>query len=171
MWRKQTVPRSVADALALDRGERILATATDVSGRWVVATDRALYLPEDAAPPHRIPWERVEHAEWDRDAEVLRVTETAALGDQLPVFVLRFDPPDPRLLPLVRERISASVVVEQHVRIRGTQGVRVIARRPLDNAGDLVWALVFDDELDPEDRETLAAAERALASVRAEVEP
>jgi hypothetical protein len=171
VWRKQTVPRTVADTLALERGERILATATDVSDRWVVATDRALYLPTDGTTSHRIPWERVEHAEWDRDAEVLRVTETAPLGDQLPVFVVRFDPPDGRLLPLVRERISASVVVEQHVRLQGKQGVRVIARRPLGRAGDLVWAVAFDDDLDPQDQDTRAAAERALAAVRAEVEP
>lgn len=141
-----------------------------MSGTWVVGTDRAMYLPESGGSYHRIPWEQVEHAGWERDAEVLRVTGTAPLGETLPVWVLRFEQPDQRLLALVRERISASVVVEQRVAL-GNGGVRVIARRRPGSADDLVWAVAFDDALDPSDPETLAAAEQALASVRSEVEP
>jgi hypothetical protein len=35
----------------------------------------------------------------------------------------------------------------------------------------MLWALAFDEGLDPADPDILAAAERALDGVRAEVEP
>ncbi len=172
MRRWQNLPREVADSLALERRERVLASSSDVSGKWVVASNLALYLPDsDASTSHRIAWEDVERAEWDRDAEVLRVTETAPLGERTPHWVVRFDPPDARFLALLRERISATVVLEQHVRLRGRSGVRVIARRRAGGTGDLLWALAFDEEVDPHDPEIRAGAERALAAARIEVEP
>jgi hypothetical protein len=173
VWRRHGVPGPVVEALGLPRGERVLAGGEDVSGRWVVGTDRALYLPASAdKPPNRLAWEQVDHADWDREAELLRVTATAPFGEPLPAWTLRFDKPDPRLLQLVRERISASVVVEQHVRLQGSRGVRVIGRRQPAGAGDdLVWALAFDEDVDVNDPAVRSAAEDALAAVRAEVEP
>jgi hypothetical protein len=182
----------VTDALQLGRGERVLATSRDSDERWVVGTDRTLCLPTADGTYDRIPWELVEHAEWDRDTEVLRVTGTAPLGEQLPVWSLSFAGPDSRLLSLIRERITASVVVDQRVSLRAPLGVRVIARRPpariedpgiagdpgmagdpgsAGPAGGMLWALAFDEGLDPADPDILAAAERALDGVRAEVEP
>lgn len=177
--RRQSPPREVTNALALRPRERILASAADASGAWIIATERALYLPERddgvKGPHHGIPWEQVEHAEWDRESERLRVTQAAPLGERMRSWALRFDPPDQRLLALIRERITASVVVEQHVPLRGDLGVRVIARRPPAAAPgadtDLVWAVAFDEGVDPGDPELLAAAQRALDSVRAEIEP
>ncbi len=162
----------MTDSLALERHERILAAGSDVSGRWVVATNLAIHLPgESGAPHHRVPWEQVEHAEWDRDAELLRVTETAPLGEPQPTSTFRFEQPDVSLLGLIRERITASVVFEQRVALRGRRGIRVIARRAPGVGTALLWAVAFDEGIDPDDPEILAAAERALAAVRAEVEP
>lgn len=198
--RRPSVPREVLAALALARRERVLAAALDTSGRWVVATDQALHLPmhasgtlrPEAGPAgvavdeptpsegvrsterlayRRIPWEQVERAEWDRDADLLRVVETAPLGQRMPTWSLRFERADDRFLRLVRERITASVVVDRRVPIQGRHGVRVIARRGPSIDAELVWAVAFDEELDPSDPEILAAAEEALAAVRAEVEP
>lgn len=176
--RRQTPPREVKNALALRPHERILAAARTATEEWVVATDRRLYLPEPGGADtyQGIPWEQVEHAEWDREEEILRVTAAAPLGQPMPTWRLRFDPPDQRLLALIRERITASVVTERHIPLRGRLGVRVIARRP--PAGDpdaadggIVWALAFDEGLDPNDPDVLDAAHRALATVRAEIEP
>ncbi|MEQ7125032.1 hypothetical protein ABN034_10970 [Actinopolymorpha sp. B11F2] len=189
----------MTDSLQLERGERVLATSRDTAERWVVGTDRTLFLPTAEGAYDRIPWEQVEHAEWDRDTEVLRVTGTAPLGERLPVWTVSFAEPGSRLLSLIRERITASVVVDQRVSLRGPLGVRVIARRPPAKLADLgmagepatelsgaagqpgtagepgtggmVWALAFDEGLDPADPEILAAAERVLDGVRAEVEP
>jgi hypothetical protein len=124
-------------------------------------------------PPayRRIGWEQVERAEWDRDTDLLRIVETAPLGHRMPVWSLRFQRADDRFLRLVRERITASVVVDRRVPIRGQHGVRVIARRAARVDAELVWAVAFDEELDPGDPDILAAAEQALAAVRAEVEP
>jgi hypothetical protein len=202
--RRHGLPRDVADSLELERGERVLATSRDTAERWVVGTDRTLFVPTADGAYDRIPWELVEHAEWDRDSQVLRVTGTAQLGERLPVWTLGFAQPDSRLLALIRERITASVVVDQRVSLWGPLGVRVIARRPPakladlgmageagaanlpgiagqpstagtagapGTAGGMVWALAFDEGLDPADPEILAAAERALDRVRAEVEP
>lgn len=119
----------------------------------------------------RIAWEQIERAEWDRDTDLLRVVETAPLGQRMPVWSLRFQRADDRFLRLIRERITASVVVDRRVPIRGRHGVRVIARRAAQVDAELVWAVAFDEELDPSDPEILAAAEEALAAVRAEVEP
>lgn len=151
----------------------------------MAGTDRALYVPRTppnvsgAAPKaetadmsegfDRLPWERIERAEWDREAEVLRITEFAPFGERTPQRVLRFDRSE-RLLQLIRERVTASVVYSTHVPIRDGRGVKVVARRPPGTNADLLWSVVFDEGLDPSDPEIKEAAERALREVRAEVE-
>ena len=58
----------------------------------------------------------------------LRVVEVGTWGE--PRAEHRFASPSPgRLLELVRERVTASVVLQRHVPVRGRAGVRVIARR------------------------------------------
>lgn len=170
--------KQVRQALRLEAGERILAAADDVHGRSVVGTDLALHVPagEGSITPEgelayeRIPWEQIERAEWDREAEVLRVTRTAPFGEPMPVRVLRFEHSD-RLLGLIRERVTASVVVDRWVALRGDLGIRVVARRRPVGAAEMVWSMVFDEGLDPSDLSVRDAAETALAEVRGEVEP
>lgn len=177
MWPRRQLPSNVRRSLPLGRGERILAAAPNQADRWVVATGRALYLPTaDPDPPayRRQPWERVDRAEWDRDAEVLRIVEDAAFGEKLPVtsLILGGDrAAQDRLLAVIRERITASVVVATHVGLRGDLGVRVVGRRAPGQDDDLTWSVVFDSGLDPDLPGVLDDAERALADVRSEVEP
>lgn len=75
-----------------------------------------------------------------------------------------------RLLRLIRERVTASVIVSQHVPLDGPRGVRVVARRPPGTAEELTWSMLFDEGVDPSDPAVLDAAEEALSAVRAEVE-
>ncbi len=171
MRRHRDLPKDIKDTLPLERGERVLAAAPDANQRWSAGTDRALYLPGDDGSSIRIPWQQIEHAEWDQDAEILRVTESAPFGEQLPLRVVRLEEPPTRLLSLIRERVTASVVVSQHVPLRGPVGVRVVARRRPGSDEPLVWSVAFDEGLDPDAPGVLDAAEGALTEVRGQVEP
>ena len=53
---------------------------------------------------------------------------SARWGEQRPEHAFAIDEPG-RLLELVRERVTASVVLQRHVPVDGRRGVRVIARR------------------------------------------
>lgn len=174
MLRRQRPPREVRELLPLQRGERILVSSPDVHGRWLVATDRALHVPASEGDSfERIPWEQVERGEWDHEADILRIRRIAPFGEPVDEKVLRLEHSEP-LLRLIRERVTASVIISQHVPLPGAsyggRGVRVVARRPPGSAEELTWSLVFDEGLDPSDPAVLDLAEQALSAVRGEVE-
>jgi hypothetical protein len=153
-------PRRVA-------GERVLAAATAPEGE-LAGTRDALLLPDGT----RLPWERVEAADWDRDTATFRVTAVADWGEATPSYAFTLDEPD-RLLQLVRERVTASIVLQRHVPITGAadggRGVRVIARRAPGGARELSWFFEYDAGLDPDDPFVAHAAQEALAAARDEV--
>lgn len=156
--------RRVED-VALDDGERTLAAASSPAGP-VVATDRRLLIPVPGGY-HSISWDRVDRARWDGDAEVLVVAETAPLGS--PHRDHRLSVEDPRrLLDVVREQVTASVVITRYVPVNGSLGVRVTGRRRGDSLG---WVVAVDDGLRIDDPEVRRHVDAAVAQVRAEVEP
>ena len=104
-------------------GERPLASATSSGGVVVSGTRDSLLIGE-----LRIPWEQIENADWDPDTSLLRVAEVGTWGEQRPVHDLTLDEPG-RLLELIRERVTASIVLQRHVPVRGRKGLFVIARR------------------------------------------
>lgn len=144
-------------------GERTLADATATDGVVVSGTRDALLIGE-----RRIPWERIESADWDRDSSLLRVAEVGTWGEQRPVHELSFEEPG-RLLELVRERITASIVLQRHVPIRGSAGVFVIARRAPRGNAPIQWIYEYQEGIDPADPVVRLAAEAALAAARDEV--
>ncbi|WP_435747112.1 hypothetical protein [Nocardioides sp. SYSU DS0663] len=149
--------------VAVRRGERLLAW-TDTSQGPVGGTREALYL-----PGCRIPWELVEAATWDVDTGELVVREVGTWGEVRPVH--RFSVAEPgRLLQLVRERVTASIVLQRHVPVDGRRGVRVVARRAPTGDRALSWVYEFDEGVDPDDPAVRAAADQALVAARAEVE-
>ncbi|GAA5150777.1 hypothetical protein GCM10023340_28530 [Nocardioides marinquilinus] len=151
--------------LPVGSGERLLAWAHTTDGGAVGGTRDAFYLPE------RLPWEQVEAADWDVDTTTLTVTEVGRWGEVRPRHRLELDDPD-RLLQLVRERVTASVVLVRHVPVDGRRGLRVVARRApgrLDGPDDLAWVYEFDAGVDPDDPAVRLAAAEALAAARAEV--
>lgn len=151
------VPAHVRDALALHGHERVLASAVSGDADHLVATDQALHLPATDGY-ERIGWERVEQAEWSESELHLRV-----LGERR----ARTYPVDhPGSLPeLVQERVTASIVVNEYVRLDGQRGVRILARRRADMR-ELSWSMVFDHSLDPDDPKVRRVAEEALATIR-----
>lgn len=154
-------------SLALEAGERPLAWASDGEGQWYVGSRRALHVCAEG-DCRRLPWETVERAEWDREAEHLEVVELADFGTPKPTHRAALQEPE-RLLQLVRERITASVVMTHFVAVQGKRGITVVARRAPHSNGPLLWSVVVDRRLDETSALVIAAAEQGLEQARAEI--
>jgi hypothetical protein len=139
---------------ALERGERILAHAATRDGSYVVATERALHLPEGI----RLPWERVEQAAW-RDGWL----HVRAVGASAEHHIRLTNPGS--VPEAVQERVTATIAVNHQATLPGGGHVRIVGRRP--PGGDTVrWTFVFDAGLDPNDPDLRAQAGRLLAALR-----
>jgi hypothetical protein len=166
LFRRGGVPAEALAALGVQRSDHVIASARTRDGRWVVATAEDLIVgPLPAAASNgdvrRWPWERIGAAAWRDDA----LEVSASVQYQSPQrLVLRFDEPG-RLPEAVRDRVTASIVVNEHVRIDGRRGVRIVGRR---RAGqdELVWTLAFDRGLDADDPWIRGRAEEELARLR-----
>lgn len=165
-WRREQ------HGLRLRRGEKVLAWGRAADGSVVAGTRDALLWAEPPAgrpaedEPLRLPWEQVEAADWDRDTEVLRVSEVGTWGAARPAHTWTFSEHPDRLLALVRERVTASVVAQRHVAVTGRRGLRVIARRAPSGRGEVVWVYEFDEGVDPDDPGVRDAARRGLDEAR-----
>jgi hypothetical protein len=144
-------------------GERSLASATSTDGTVVSGTRDALLI-----GGLRIPWEQIESADWDLDSSLLRVAEVGSWGEQRPVHDLLLTEPG-RLLELIRERITASIVLQRHVPVNGRKGVFVIARRAPRGDSPIQWIYEYQEGVDPADPDVRRAAEAGLAAARDEV--
>jgi len=146
----------------------LLAWASLADGGWVGGTRDALYL-----PGARVPWEQVQAADWDRDNGLLRVSEVGTWGEQRPEHVLTIPDAEAkdadRLLQLVRERVTASVLLSRHVPVSGRRGVRVVARRAPSGRSEILWTYEYDAGVDPDNPFVRAAAESALSAAQADV--
>lgn len=161
------MPDDVRADLPLEPGERVLAAAADDLGSWVVGTDRALHVP---APDgwRVLAWQRVDRAGWDRETERLEVVEVADFGAPQPRHELALSDPS-RLLDLVRDRVTASVLLTRHVPVAGSRGLKVVARRSPTGRGEVDWSCWLDDGLDPDDPEVRRAVQEGLAAGRSEL--
>ncbi|MBZ5735836.1 hypothetical protein K8Z61_15185 [Nocardioides sp. TRM66260-LWL] len=135
-------PRSPTGPLARLRrrgrpdGERPLASARTTHGAEVHGTRDALVLPD-----RRLPWEDVADAAWDADDDALTVRTTGGETLRLPLDDAG------RLLQLVRERVTRSVVLRRQRSVAGRLGVAVSVRRRGD--GSLLLVEEIDAGLDP----------------------
>ncbi len=152
-------------ALEVAPGERLLAWAETDRGP-IGGTRDAFYAA--GAEPVRVPWEQIEAADWDMDAGQLTVTEVGQWGQPRPEHVFALAEPG-TLLQLVRERVTASVVLQRHVAVHGRRGVRVIARRAPHGTRPLAWFFAYDAGVDPADPEVRQAAGEAMAAAQSEV--
>lgn len=130
---------------------RFLAAATATDGTVVGGARGALSVGERV-----LPWEQIRSATWDADTAVL----TVMVGQD--TIALAFGDGADRLLALVRERITASVVLQ-----RPFPGGRVVARRGLTGERTLAWQVEYDAAVPS--RQDEAAATAALAHARADV--
>ena len=72
------------------------------------------------------------------------------------------------LLELLRARVTASIVLQRRVPVRGRLGLTVIGRRS-PAGGPVSWMHAYDAGLDPDDPEVVAVADLALLQARSEV--
>jgi hypothetical protein len=156
LFRRSNPPARAVELVAA--GERLLSWATVPGGSVVVASDRALYLPT-AHGAERIPYETVQTATWDDP-----LLTVILVGDGGRGRTLRLE--ETGSLPaVVRERVTSTVVVTERVRLTGSQGALVIARRP-PGSDEVVWQVVFDAGLDASDPGLRAEAAQAVERVR-----
>ncbi|AYY14023.1 hypothetical protein EF847_16250 [Actinobacteria bacterium YIM 96077] len=144
----------------LEPGERVLARASGPDGE-VSATNRRLIWPDGS-----IHWYEIERASWDGDAAHLLVTPVATSEHAGPYRLVLNEPT--RLVDVVREQVTASVVITRHVPLSGEHGVQVTGRRRAD--GSLVWNAVVDAALDLDDPQLRTRLDAAITTVRSEIE-
>jgi hypothetical protein len=146
----------------------VLAQAEARDGTWVLGTRRRLVLvPPGETDVRAIPWEEVEDAAWDTEASRLRLSEVGEFGQVRPAYSFEMEEPA-RLLQLVRERVTASILLQRRVRVRDRRAITVIGRRSPEG-GEVRWMHAYDPGLDPDDPEVRSAADAALAAAMAEV--
>ena len=161
-WRKDKIPAEALAAFDAQADERVLGAAQSTGDHrgWVLATDRALVLGRNV----RIPWIRVVRAGWNAPVMEVLYQEVSAGPTKLVRLVMQ----DPgKVSVVVRDRVTASVVSQQHVPlVEDGTGARMVSRRdPV--TGEVTWAVVFDVGLDPGDPDLRAKAEAALTDLRA----
>lgn len=173
--RSEHVPSDRLAAARLEKGEKVLAGTVDRAGSWLLGTRDALVIvppqaPDQAAEPvqTRIPWQQVERADWSREEQRLRLNEVGEFGRVRPEYVFEIDDPG-LLLELIRERVTASVVLQRRVPVSGKKGLMVIARRAPRGDGEITWAYEFDPGIDPDDPAVMAAAGRGLDAAAEEL--
>jgi hypothetical protein len=167
---RAAVPDDVRQRAGLGRGARVLASARSADGTWLLGTrDALVVLPggADRADPAVVPWQRVAAAEWSKDEDRLRVTEVAEFGAVPATRVFTVSEPG-LFLQLVRERVTASILLQRWAPVRGRHGLTVIARRP-PQGGETTWAVELDPGLAPDDPLVREAADRALGEAQAEL--
>lgn len=167
---RSAVPAEVAAQVE----DRALAAAEAVDGTWLVGTRSELVLIAPAAGgpapvETHVPWERVEGADWDRDQSRLRVTEIGRYGEPRPSYVFTLPELEPAgLLQLIRERVSASVVLQRGQLVDGKRGFKIVGRRP-PVGGPISWMFEYDEGIDPDDPAVVEAAEALLRRAREDV--
>lgn len=161
-WRRATSP-----SVEVARGEKVLASAAAADGTVLAGTRDAFYVVA-AGETRRVPWEQVESAHWDRETDAFRLFEVGSWGEQRPVHAVTLTEPG-RLLELVRERVTASVVLQRHVPVAGRRGLRVIARRAPSGSGAVQWVYEYDEGVDPDDETVREAARDALEVMHRDV--
>ena len=174
--RSVDVPVEVLAAASLAPGEKVLAGTRASDGTWLLGTrDALLVVPAPVEPAvegkparTRIPWESIERADWDRDEERLVVSEVGEFGRVRPQHTFAVSEPG-LLLELLRERVTASVVLQRRVLTHGKRGLFVIGRRAPAGGGEVQWAYQFDAGVDPEDPAVITAAEEGLRGAQAEL--
>jgi hypothetical protein len=163
--RDLAAPAEVVARAGLASGDKVLAASPTRDGRWLLATRRTLVVVGDAV--ETIPWQQVEAADWSRDEDRLRVSEVGEYGEQRPVHEFALDEPG-KFLPLLRERVTASVVLQRRVVVRGKLGLSVVARRVPDT-GEITWAYELDAGLDADDPEVRRLAQLGLRAAAEEL--
>jgi hypothetical protein len=141
---------------------RPLAAVEARDGTWVAGTREGFHaVRPDGSTEVSLRWEEVQRADWDRDTETLKVVAVSEYGRPVTAYSFVLTEPG-AVLPLVRERVTASVLLQRRVDLERKRGFSVIGRRSPTGRGEVTWAFEFDRGVDPDDPAVEAAAEAAL---------
>ena len=161
-WRRRDVPGWVRAAVP----GRVLAASEAADGTWLAGTRDALHAVSEAGTlTLALPWDRVHRADWVLDSSTLRVEPVEDYGTRVTPATFVLNEPV-LLLQLVRERVTASILLQRRVEVAPRRGLSVIARRAPSGHGEVTWAYELDAGVAPADPAVMAAAERAHAEAR-----
>jgi hypothetical protein len=166
-WSRSRLPAAIAEHLDLGLGERILAEAEGSKGQWLVGTERALYLCDEESS-RRLPWEQVERAEWKSETATVAIVEVSGWGQPETRTEVELAERG-RLMELLRERVTKSVVVQVYASVYGRRGLTVVGRRTPSGEGEVQWSYVLAEGLDPADPLVDAVAQRTLIEAQTEL--
>lgn len=160
--------RTPQPVVPVTTGERVLASTTAADGTVLAGTRDAFYVAVPGEEVWRLPWEQVEAADWDQASDTFRLSEVGTWGERRREVVAQLADPG-KLLALVRERVTASIVLQRHVSVTSRRGLRVIARRAPHGDQPVQWIFEYDEGVDPEDPAVVEAARAALAQAQQDV--
>lgn len=152
---------SVPDGVSLERGERVLATGV-ADDATVVITSRRLVVPGGDLDEGR-PWHLVDGGRWDPEESVLSVSwvDGSAPG--------RWHLMSPGGVPdAFHERVNASVLLVEQVRIDPTRRARVVLRKDLTTDRVIAQTIVAKG-CDPDDPQLVAVTEEVAARLAEQV--
>ena len=135
-----------------------LAWGATAAGDPVIATVSCLVI--GGQSPHAIPWHLIDKATWNPPSFDLRYRSAAGAPRTLRVELDSVG----KLPPVVRERVTKSVVISRRLPLEGESGAVVAARR--DPSGTVHWTVTFDPGLDATDPVLQQRAREALAELR-----
>lgn len=148
-----------AKLLKVPKSERIMATALgpkNYEPPVVIATEMALYFATNTEPD-RVAWTEIAKATWEEPWMEITTNEN--------VLVKLYLDPCGQVPPIVRDRVSASVLFRETLALDIGGSVTAIGRRD-PNSSEISWLIEFHGELDPSDPLTAASADRALEQLR-----
>jgi hypothetical protein len=161
---RQSLPREIARRI----DGRALAVAETADGTWLVGTRRELTV-VGSDDVRRIPWEQLQAADWDREESRLRFSEIGEFGRPRPAYSFALPDAEPRLLlQLIRERVTASIVLQRRHVVAAKRGFTVVGRRS-PTGGPIGWMVEYDDGVDPDDPAVAQAADALLERAREDV--
>ncbi|WP_338747967.1 hypothetical protein [Janibacter alittae] len=162
-WLKVLKNKAVAvpSDVELQSGERVLATAATDDGTLVI-TSRRLIAPGAGAAGGK-PWHLVDSGRWEPEGSVLVVSWVdGSTGGQWHLT-------DPGGVPdAFHERVNASVLLVEHVRLDRSRRARVVLRKDLTTDAVLAQTIVARG-CDPDDAELVAVTEQVAARLAEQV--
>lgn len=155
--------------VAVEQGEKVLAEApAQVGGESVTVAGTTLAFYVQGREVRRWPWETITRAEWDAEESMLTVVPIGEWGTTVVPLHCQMSE-HARLLELVRERITASVVIQRTVEIGRSSGVVLAARRAPGSDDEITWTFDYGTGVDPADPDVRAQVGVALDQLRSEL--
>ncbi|WP_165367453.1 hypothetical protein, partial [Phytoactinopolyspora endophytica] len=122
---RRRIRADVLEQIPLVPGEHVLSILCDVTGNWVVSTERSLYRHADNSWL-RTGWEQVTRVNWDDTEHTL---ELAVLTPQRPQLITLQLTGSTPLVDFARERVASTILLTTDVSLGDKRGARVRARR------------------------------------------